>query len=145
MEAVNTAKQDFYMDDVLKSTESIDEAIKLVKELKIVCNDGGFKLTKWSSNRREVLQEVAIEHRSKELRNLDLDSSQLPIERMLGILWNPDEEVFQFQCDIQEIATSRRKMLSMASSIYDPLGFIAPLIIPAKEILHEMCRKNWMG
>ena len=142
METVNSVKQDFYMDDVLKSTESIDEATKLVKELKIVCNDGGFKLTKWSSNRREVLQEVAIEHRSKELRNLDLDSAQLPIERMLGILWNPEEDVFQFQCDIQEIATSRRTMLSMASSIYDPLGFIAPLIIPAKEILQEMCRKK---
>ena len=58
---------------------------------------------------------------------MDVDSAQLPVERMLGIWWNPD--VFQFQCDLQEIATSRQTMLSMVSSIYDPLGFIAPLLI----------------
>ena len=66
-ETVNTVKQDFYMDDVLKSTESVDEALTLLKELKAVCNDGGFKLTKWSlkqERRREVLREIAIEDHS---------------------------------------------------------------------------------
>ena len=141
-EAVDTVNQNFYMDDVLKSTESVAEAIKLVTELKTVCSDGGFNLTKWSCNRREVLEEIVTEHRSKELRNLDLDSAQLPVERTLGILWNPEDDVFQFQCDLKQIATSRRTMLSMASSIYDPLGFIAPLIIPAKIILQQMCRQK---
>ena len=65
-ETVNTVKQDFYMDDVLKSTESGHEASTLVKGLKAVYNDGGFYLTQWSSNRREALQELAIEHQSKE-------------------------------------------------------------------------------
>ena len=36
-----------------------------------------------SSNKREVLQEIAIEHRSKELRNLDSDSAQLPTEHLV--------------------------------------------------------------
>ena len=74
---------------------------------------------------------------------MDVDSAQLPVERMLGIWWNPD--VFQFQCDLQEIATSRQTMLSMVSSIYDPLGFIAPLLIPAMEFLQEMCTPKLDG
>ncbi len=30
----------------------------------------------------------------------------------------------------------------MVSSIYDPLGFLAPLTFPAKRILQELCRQN---
>ena len=33
--------------------------------------------------------------------------------RMLHIFWNPDENVFQFQCDLQEIVTNRQTMLSI--------------------------------
>ncbi|XP_014828361.1 PREDICTED: uncharacterized protein LOC106907277 isoform X2 [Poecilia mexicana] len=34
-------------------------------------------------------------------------------------------------------------MLSTISSIYDPLGFLAPLILPAKLLLQELCRMKW--
>ncbi|KAJ8017933.1 hypothetical protein HOLleu_44355 [Holothuria leucospilota] len=140
MEAVNTLLDNFYMDDGLKSVESVPDAIKLVRELKMLCKRGGFNLTKWSSNQREVLQEIPMEDRAKGLRDLDLDSSQLPTERTLGVLWDAERDVFQFKSQISDTAATRRMMLSVISSIYDPLGFIAPLLIPAKSILQEMCR-----
>jgi len=31
----------------------------------------------------------------------------------------------------------------ISSSIYDPLGFVAPLILPAKIILRDLCRKRF--
>jgi hypothetical protein len=33
-------------------------------------------------------------------------------------------------------------MLSVVSSIYDPLGFLAPLTLPAKCLLQELCKQN---
>ncbi len=35
----------------------------------------------------------------------------------------------------------------MVSSIYDPIGFLCPLILPAKLLLQELCRQNfgWDG
>ena len=33
-------------------------------------------------------------------------------------------------------------MLSAVSSIYDPLGFITPLLMPAKNILQNMCEQK---
>ena len=30
----------------------------------------------------------------------------------------------------------------MVSSVYDPLGFAAPFILPAKALLQDLCRKN---
>lgn len=142
LEAVKTLNEDFYMDDCLKSVESVNEAIKMVKELKNLCKEGGFNLTKWCSNQREVLSEIPIEDLSKGLRNLDLDSSQLPLERTLGVLWNPEDDQFQFQCILKMMKATRRTMLSVVSSIYDPLGFITPLLMPAKNILQDMCKQK---
>ncbi len=142
LEAVKTLNEDFCMDDCLKSVQSISEAINMVKELKNLCKEGGFNLTKWCSNQREVLSEIPQEDLSKGLRNLNLDSSQLPLERTLRILWNPEDDQFQFQCILKTMKITRRTMLSTVSSIYDPLGFITTLVIPAKSILQDMCKQK---
>ncbi|XP_033118272.1 uncharacterized protein LOC117117900 [Anneissia japonica] len=142
IKAVETVKRNFYMDDVLKSVETIEEAKNLVNELKTLCNEGGFNLTKWTSNRREVLVNIPVEERAKELRDLDLDASPLPMERTLGILWSPEVDEFQFRSLLTETEATRRAMLSIISSVYDPLGFISPLIIPAKMLLQEICKKK---
>ena len=34
-------------------------------------------------------------------------------------------------------------MLSLLSSVYDPLGFIAPVTLPGKVLLQELCRRNF--
>ena len=38
--------------------------------------------------------------------------------------------------------STRRGILSIVSSVYDPLGFVAPFIWTAKMILQRLCRKN---
>ena len=34
-------------------------------------------------------------------------------------------------------------MLSLISGLYDPLGFAAPFILPAKMLLQELCRQDY--
>lgn len=40
---------------------------------------------------------------------------------------------------------TRRGLLSIVSSIYDPLGFTAPFVLSAKIVLQDLCRRkmNW--
>ena len=35
-----------------------------------------------------------------------------------------------------------RSILSFVSSLYDPLGLAAPMILPAKRLLQKMCKEN---
>jgi len=55
-ETVATVKQNFYVDDMLKSVKTVDDAAKLVDELTNLLVSCGFHLTKFLSNKREVLQ-----------------------------------------------------------------------------------------
>ncbi|KAK3722371.1 hypothetical protein QZH41_013693 [Actinostola sp. cb2023] len=51
---ISTVISNFYVDDCLKSVASPEETVRLVKELRQLLSNGGFHLTKWVSNSREV-------------------------------------------------------------------------------------------
>ena len=40
---------------------------------------------------------------------------------------------------IKEKPPTRRGILSLVSSVYDPLGFASPFVLPAKVILQDLC------
>ena len=53
-DAAETVKNNFYVDDMLKSVENEDKAITLMKDVKLMCQEGGFNLTKFSSSSKRV-------------------------------------------------------------------------------------------
>ena len=141
-EVVKTVKQNFYVDDCLKSLPSEEESVVMVKALNDLCLKGGFTLTKWISNSRTVLQSIEEEHRAKDWKELDLDRDELPVERALGLQWCVESDTFKFKMMVKEQPQSRRGLLSIICSVYDPLGFLAPVTLPAKVILQELCRRR---
>lgn len=112
----------------------------LCRNLKAICLKGGFRLTKWISNSRGVLTAIPEKEMAKELKDLDLDQDLLPIERALRIQWCVESDQFKFRIAIQDKPPTRRNILSLVSSVYDPLGFLAPVVLPAKKTLQELCR-----
>ena len=59
------------------STATVEEAIKLISDLREACAQGGFSLTKWVSNSREVLASIPEHHRAKKLKELDLRQGEI--------------------------------------------------------------------
>ena len=141
-EAADFMRRDFYVDDGLKSVKCVDTAINLIKNCQAMCAKGGLRLHKFSSNKKEVIQAVRPEDRAKGLQELDLTRDPLPIERTLGIIWCAETDSFQFRIVIQDRPLTRRGILSTVSSVYDPLGLVAPLILLGKQILQDLCREN---
>ena len=62
-ELAETLLHNFYVDDLLKSVESEEIAIQLIKDLRRMCRESGFNLTKSICNRKGVLQSVPKCHR----------------------------------------------------------------------------------
>ena len=53
-----------------------------------------------------------------------MNFSEPSIEGALGVVWNVVSDKFTFKVTLKEKEPSRRVLLSIVSSVYDPLGFI---------------------
>ena len=136
--AVDTVNRSFYVDDCLKSTTHEITAIKLANDLRKMLSNRGFRLTKWLSNSRTVLYSVPESERSPNVSSFEFDD--LPCERALGIRWNVEADCIEFKVKIKEKPETRRGILSVVSSRFDPLGLVTPVTLKAKLILQNLCR-----
>lgn len=141
-EAVQTVLRCFYVDDCLTSLATENDAVTLASDLRSLCARGGFTLTKWMSHSRKVLMSIPEEHRASEAKDLDLSHDALPVERALGIQCDTEKDTFTYSMKVQDRTMTRRGILSVVNSIYDPLGFLAPVVLPAKLLLKELCKEQ---
>ena len=109
----------------------------MLHEVIKLCAEGGFRLTKFVSNK--VLQSIPEADRRDALKNIDINSgSDLPTERALGINWDIENEKLSFKVNLGDKPYTRREMLSMTSKIYDPLGLASPFFLKRKRIPQEL-------
>ena len=73
-DVASTVNRSFYVDDLLKSVENPEEAIRLSKQLCEMLSLGGFRLTKWISNSRAVLNAIPQNEWTKELKDISLEN-----------------------------------------------------------------------
>ncbi|XP_015754315.1 PREDICTED: uncharacterized protein LOC107333964 [Acropora digitifera] len=71
-------------------------------------------------------------------------------QRVLGMLWNPtqDELIYDLNKTLGEVdaqPVTKRLILSTATRFFDPLGLIAPVILPLKMMFQKLCKdgKDW--
>lgn len=129
----------FDVDDGLISCQNVREAVNLIKRTQLALWNGGkMRLHKITSNSTELLGLFDSSDLAKGLKNLNLSSDELPTQRSLGVSWDisTDEITFQVSSDVKPF--TRRGALSIINSIYDPVGFAAPVIIKGKLLLREM-------
>ena len=53
-DVLETIRNNFYVDDCLKSVSTMERAIKLASDLSVACKTGRFHLTKWTSNSQSI-------------------------------------------------------------------------------------------
>ncbi|XP_068734748.1 uncharacterized protein [Montipora capricornis] len=64
----------------------------------------------------------------------------LPMERALGVQWCVESDHLQFRVELKDRPLTRRGILVSVSSIYDPLGLVAPFLLTGKRIVQELCK-----
>ena len=124
---IDAVGRNFYVDDFCESTR---------REL-LQC--GGFRLTKWVSNSREVLSSIPNEELAKDMK---INQDVLTQDRTLGVLWNLKRDAFIFANKVKDRDLTHRGILSIISSIYHPLGMVCDAFMPATLLIHDLCRKK---
>ncbi|XP_078350822.1 uncharacterized protein LOC144635607 [Oculina patagonica] len=122
-EAKNFICRNFYVDDGLASLPTAQGAIDLVKGAQGTLATAKLRLHKVVSNSVEVMEAFPAEDRAKDVRDLDLRSDSLPAHRSHGVFWDLESDAFTFKVSLPEKPFTRRGVLSIVNSVYDPLGF----------------------
>ena len=95
---------------------------------------GHFKLAKWMANSKELFDDI----------NPELIATQAALKvgagfSVLGLVWEPSLDSFRFNVNLPEIKypVTKRSVLSAIAGMFDPCGWIAPLIMPLKAIFMD--------
>ena len=124
--------------------------------------EGGFNLRKWTSNSSELMLRivqaesqsptgVATTQASNEdkWRQFIVGNSNFQ-PKLLGVGWNSCSDEFSFGFSelidqVDKLSPSRRSLLKVAASIFDPLGIISPFVIRLKMLFQTLCcqRADW--
>ncbi|XP_028847241.1 uncharacterized protein LOC114796892 [Denticeps clupeoides] len=135
----------FYVDDGLASTETAEEAIKVLTSAQSMLAQSNLKLHKIASNDHKVVEAFPAAERAKDLKDLDLEKDNIPLQRSLGVLWNLENDCFTFHVTTEQKPFIRRGVLAIVNSLYDPLGFVSPITMQGKALLRELStgQEDW--
>ena len=127
---------------------------------------GGFNLHKWLTNSRHLMKKIQVVESQKEvniqaergnqfteddetfnvggLEERDVNTEQ----KVLSTYWNyfSDEFLFKFQTHVErarDLTPTKRNVLRVIASFYDPMGLISPLIVQMKILLQDLCKADY--
>ncbi|XP_065368859.1 uncharacterized protein LOC135961295 [Calliphora vicina] len=130
-------RESMYVDDALVGTHTISDALAARDQLIGILLTAGFDLRKWTSNSKQILKNLPQEHLlNSEFLSLDDKSTT----KTLGIHWNAMDDVFYFTTEkiMRKQAYTKREVLSIIARLFDPAGWLAPVVITAKILMQQM-------
>ena len=133
--ACNFVLENFYVDDFIAGASSVEDALALINDVSLVCESGGFKLRKWVSNSEQVLEGIQ--------RNLIAEPHTFSLSgecsKVLGLFWCPGTDTFGFvSTNVEKEVVTKRSILSHLAQLFDPFGWLGPVIVKGKILLQEL-------
>ena len=136
--AKNFVHKDVYVDDGLTSRSTDEEVKTLIKETQRMLATTRLRLHKVTSNSIAVMEALPREDRGTNIRDLELHTDSLPTQSSLGIHWELEGDNFTFRVALPEKPYTRRGVLAIVNSVYDPLGLATPVILRGKMLLRQL-------
>ncbi|XP_037302704.1 uncharacterized protein LOC119193157 [Manduca sexta] len=103
MKAVEAIKKKHYMDDYLDSYEDEHRAITIATQVRNIHREAHFELRKWTSNSPAVLKALGESPNATEAVEIERT------ERVLGLIWRPQEDRLAFNLDLARGVATRHR------------------------------------
>lgn len=136
--AAKVIQEDFYMDDLVTGSDSTSKVIKLGNDMDKVLKGAGFELRRWTSNSQDVMKQIGVT-----MENTEIVFSEVDGTTILGLKWLIVDDKFTFQVKTLTLEgeITKRKVVSCVAQIYDPIGYVSPVIVKGKILIQEL----WKG
>lgn len=136
-EASNAISHDFYMDDLMTGAETIEECISLQNQISVILDSAKMPIRKWCSNSNKILSSFEVNEKEP-LYVIRTETDD--VIKSLGLCWIPirDKLGFKVVPIPMRAHVTKRMLLSDLNKIFDPLGFLAPVLIKGKIFLQQL-------
>ncbi|XP_055942529.1 uncharacterized protein LOC129972416 [Argiope bruennichi] len=125
LDTAEILKNSFYVDNCVCSLKNIDEADKFIAESQALMSLGKFNLRGWESNASLEIIDQPDKYQTVSLLGLNWDLKQDTLSCIINCPKN------------ENLVLTKRDLLSLAQSIFDPLGISSPVTIIPKFMLQE--------
>ena len=136
--------RDLYVDDVSSSFDNIDNAYSFYKNASSILALAQFNLRKWDTNDNELKNRIKLHSNLENVDKIPDVNDDVKIRKVLGVSWDTFSDKFIF--DFKEIATNglqlaatKRNILKICNTFFDPLGLLSPIVLQVKLIFKELC------
>lgn len=148
--AVLSIVKNHYVDDMLDSCDTEDEAVDLARNVFNIHKNAGFHIRNWVSNSKIVIEQLGENNLHGKQRSLDV-KTELNFEKILGMWWNTSSDTFTYSINLnkeylqENYHPTKREVLRAMMSIFDPLGFLSFFNIYIKILMQDIWREslNW--
>ncbi|XP_064480187.1 uncharacterized protein LOC135393826 [Ornithodoros turicata] len=131
-------ERDFYVDDGLNSLPSEHEAVDLLERTQRMLMGSNLRLHKIASNSVNIMKAFPTDDCAADLKDLDLNGADVPMQSSLGLSWHLKTNMFTFRAPAQDSPNTCRGVLSAVNSLYDPLGMTVPVTVQGGLFLRDM-------
>ena len=132
-------QSNLYVDNVVSGCNSEQTAVNYYREARSIMPSARFNLCSWSSN-STALKAIATQDNT-------VDNNM--VDNVLGLRWNPTTDDLTVAAKpsflTHDHLVTKREVLQDLSKIFDPLRFVAPVVIRAKIFMQKLweCKITW--
>ena len=110
----------------------------MLKRTQSMLATANLRLHKIALNDPKVTEAFPSSDRATDCCNLDLNENTKHVQRSLGVFWELKSDTFSFKASQERKPFTRRGVLSVVNSLFDPLGIAAPVVIKGKMLLRQI-------
>lgn len=133
--------RDFYMDDLMTGCDTVEECMQLQRHITVILESAKLPLRKWCSNSHLIIANISVNQKDPFFA---LNLGDEDTVKSLGLCWQPAPDQFKFNISIplDKVALTKRKLLSELNRVFDPLGFLGPVLIKGKIFLQHLWQQK---
>ena len=123
--------RNFYVDNLIKTSNSISELFQLYTEAFDRMQKGNFELRSWNTNCEDLKQQMIEDHNFVE--------HGCELEKVLGYKYSTLNDTIQLSdAHIDFDVKTKRGILSQTSKMFDPLSLCLPVTVRGKVLLRDL-------
>ena len=128
-------KDNIYVDNLISGSKTVSESITYYQDSTSILQQGGFRLRSWATNNSQLNDIITQDDH-------DCHESTCTV-KILGMIWNTQLDLLSYPSySHSSDLYTKREIVRLTSSLFDPLGYLSPVHISAKIFIQKLWQLN---